>query len=383
MNSTTKTILILLVLALFVVIYPLKINDGMKDFRVDYTAGQRLSKAEQIYRAEDGLYRYKYLPAAAILEAPFSFLPFEAAKLVFYALTVACTFGVLWMSCNLLPLSTEAGFCLSILTFLILAQYFFRELYLGQINVILTMLLLVMTWCLKAGDQVRAVPKDVYAGCLWAVAVVLKPHVLIFLPYFLVQRKWYTLIIGLACLGLALLAPIPIYGFDGNIMLHQAWAGALLQSTPGLLAHKNMISLPAFFIKWTGNEALSIWLSTAATAGLAILMLLIVLKGRGIRHPVVLDSAILLALIPLLSPLGWYNVLLMAVLGITLLLRYYTEFTPFWRFVLVVNFCVMAFSFKDLMGGTLHKQFMNWSIITLNGLMLVAYLAWLRFKRIC
>ena len=363
----------LLLLAFLLLLYPIKL----------YKAGQRLRLREPLYQFDDPDRMYKYLPGAAILEAPFSMLPYNTSRFLFYAMTALCTLGVLALSYTLLPQRAETSILLPVLTLVILAKYFFRELYLGQINVVMTFFLLLMIWCLRQTERTRAAWQDIAAGCLWALATTLKPYALVWLPYFVVRRHWLTFLSGVGCMCLALLAPIWFYGFAGNLALHRTWAFGLSQTTPDLLSHHDIISLLTFFMKWAGQQTLSFWLSLAITACLAILMLILIAKGRETDQPVVLEGAILLILIPLLAPLAWYNILLMAVLGVMLLLQYYTTWTSYWRLILVVNFGVIALSLYDLMGKTLYHRFMDWSPLTISGLLLVGYLASLRFRRIC
>ena len=85
-----------------------------------------------------------------------------------------------------------------LLSFLILARYFLREVQLGQINAVITALLMGMT-VLVARDDEAARPSSgsqIAAGLLWGFAAALKPYAVIFLPYFVLKRKWRTLAAG-------------------------------------------------------------------------------------------------------------------------------------------------------------------------------------------
>ena len=360
-------------------LFPLKIKDGMVDFRVDYKAGQRLWRGETLYRVDDGHFRYKYAPAAAVLEAPFSRLPLEIAKFVFYMVLAACIVGIFATSYTFLP-AAERSLSIPVFTFLILAKYLFRELYLGQINVIITLLLLLMIRCLNAGVQEHARPQGVYAGGLWAVATILKPHALIFLPYLMVRQQGWALLSGLCGLALAFWVPVPIYGFAGNIARHQEWLATLSQSTPELLSHHDIISIINLWIKWTGQPQLAFWLSLVVIACLAAGVLMLIFKTGHVDQPMVLEGAVLLTLIPLITPLGWYNMLLMSVLGIMLVLHHYPVWSRFWRMGLVANLCIIALSIYDLMGNAFYHWFMEQAILTLSMLFLVGYLASLRWQ---
>ena len=374
---------ILLFLILFVALFPLSVEEAMHDFEVGFKAGKRLKAGETLYRVEDGHYMYKYLPAAAILQFPFSLPPLSAAKFSFYVFITFCTFSILCLSYRLLPPERGKSIYLPVLTFIILGKFFIREISLGQINVIITLLLLMMIRRLPSGETEGALKKDVCAGILWAVAIILKPYALIFLPYFIVKKAWRPLLSGLGFFLLSFFAPILFYGFRGNIAVHQDWASTLSQSTQGLLAVEYNTSIIGFFMKWTGDRDISFFLAGTTVAGLALLVLIIILKGRGMAQSPVLEGAVLLMLIPLVSPLGWDYTFLMSALGIMLVLQNFSRYSTFWKIVLVLNCGMITFSIWDIMGKTLFLIFMFWSVTTVNFLILTGYLAYLRFKKVC
>jgi hypothetical protein len=225
--------------------------------------------------------------------------------------------------------------------------------------------------------------KDIKAGVLWGIATALKPYALVFFPYFLLKKKWKSLLSGAGFLLLALLIPAAFYGWRRNITILKEWISTLSQSTKALLASQDNISITAFFIKWTGNQNISLLLSALVIAILAFLVLAVILVGRRMGRESVLECSILLILIPLISPLGWDYTLLMSVLGVTIIIHNFSGYSKLWRGVLVFNFFVIAFSLYDVMGRDLYTRFMSWSVITINFLILIGYLMYLRFRRIC
>ena len=82
-----------LVLALAVTMYVTRVRTEMADFAVYQTAAARAVEAQPLYRADDGHYQFKYLPAFALAMAPFSDLPPEVAKPIWFGLSVA----LLWL----------------------------------------------------------------------------------------------------------------------------------------------------------------------------------------------------------------------------------------------------------------------------------------------
>jgi len=378
-----KLLLILFAFIILLSIFLLKVKEHMIDFEVNYKAGKRLRGGESLYQVEDGHFMFKYLPSSALLYLPLSFLPLNAAKACWYFIVVFCLCSLVYISNKILPSEKKKPVYLLILPPLILAKFFLRELHLGQINALVTMILLFMIWFLMHEKNTMPSQKDMYVGLLWGVATALKPYTLIFLPYLLLKKKWKSLLTGLGFLFFALLIPAAFYGWRGNINILREWISTLSRSTKALLDSQDNISIIAFFMKWTGDRNISLLLSGLVIAILALLVLTVILKGRKINRAAVLECSILLILIPLISPLGWDYTLLMSVLGVTIIIHNFSGYSTFWKGILVFNFFIITFSLYDIMGRDIYARFMSWSVITVNFLILIGYLTYLRFRKIC
>ena len=355
----------------------------MRDFEVNYTAGKRLRAGENLYQKKDGHYMFKYLPSSALFYIPLSFFPLNVAKAIWYVLVVFSICSLVYISYRILPQKAGKSFYLLFFTSLILVRYFLRELQLGQINAVVGMVLLFMVWLLISEKDKKPAPNEIGAGLLWGLALSLKPHSLIFLPYFLIKKKWKALLSGLGFLSLALFVASLFYGFKGYTAVLKEWLASLSRSTPGLFASQDNISFVALFMKWTGERNLALILAGAVVILSAFLVLAIVLKGRGVEKAPVLECSVLLILTPLVSPLGWDYTLLVSVLGVMILIQNFFEFSKFWRAVLVADFFIITFSLFDILGRDLYARFMSWSVITLNFVILIGYLSYLRLRKIC
>jgi hypothetical protein len=374
---------IFIALILLISLFLLKVQEHMRDFEVNYTAGKRLRAGETLYQIEDGHWMFKYLPSAALIYLPLSFLPLSLAKFLWYSLVIFSLCFLVYVSYRILPSKGEKSKYLLVFTPLILTKFFLREIQLGQINAVVGMVLLFMIWVLISEKGERPSRNELYAGILWGLALSLKPHSLIFLPYFLIKKKWKSLLSGLSFLALTLCIASFFYGLQGFISVLKDWVTTLSRSTPGLFSSQDNISLAALFMKWTGDRNFALILAGVTVFFLALLMLAIVLRGRGVERAPVLECAVLLILIPLVSPLGWDYTLLISALGVMIILQNFFEFTKLWRNVLIVNFCIIAFSLFDIFGREMYERFMSWSVITINFLILIAYLFYLRFRKIC
>ncbi len=367
------------VIALFLGLFFIRGRERMRDFEVNYTAGARIARGETLYRAEDGHYQFKYSPFSAILYVPLAKLPLPLAKGIWFFIVLASSVTIFILSDRLVGKPVNRAWPAAVLPPLILAKYYLRELDLGQINAVIT-LLLVLMMAFLSGRKNPSGRIESGAGLLWGLASALKPYALVFLPYFLIKKIWRAFSAGILVLLAAFLSPVIFYGWSGNIQVHQEWRSSLSESSPPLFGVQDNISLVGFFTKWTGRSNLALWLALAGVLILALAVLSLIGKGKRVAKPEVLEMSLLLLLIPLISPLGWDYTFLAGTPAVILIIRHWAGFPKVWRAVLGLNMALIGLSFFDLMGRRLYELFMTWSLPTVNFLILVAYLTALRIR---
>jgi hypothetical protein len=354
---------------------------GMVDFQVNYQAAQRFRAGETLYRQEDGHYQFKYPPFSAFLYVPVSLLPPVPAKAAWFGLVLLSSFLAFYLSFVLVGPERKNRWAVGLFPPLILAKFYLREIELGQINALITCLLLGMVlWLAPGGERPAWTRREAPAGVIWGISSALKPYTAIFLPYWVLKGKWRILLTGVAVAGLAFLAPALYYGINGDVVVHKEWLASLSRSTPLLFTTQDNVSLIALFSKWTGHPALARIFTISSLALLAALMVLLIARGRKKPRAVVLEAACLMVLIPLVSPLGWDYTLLSSVLAFGLILDHFKHLPRWAKALFIINALVTALSLFDLMGRDLYAKFMALSIPTINALVLVAYLSWLRLK---
>jgi hypothetical protein len=180
---------------------------------------------------------------------------------------------------------------------------------------------------------------------------------------------------------LTVFAPSLFYGLKGNFQVLGEWRSSLSTSTPALLAAQDNISIIGFLVKWTANQTLSFFLYLIILCFLAGLVFFLMARGKSSPRPVVLEGFLLLSLIPLVSPLGWDYTMLSAAPATMLILANFGKFPLGGRVLLCCNWAVIVLSLYDLMGRDLYTRFMSWSVITLDFLILIGCLAFLRIQR--
>jgi hypothetical protein len=107
----------------------------------------------------------------------------------------------------------------------------------------------------------------------------------------------------------------------------------------------------------------------------------VIRRRRTVREPLALEAAVLLTLMPLLSPQGWDYVFLLATPAIALLVNYEDRLPAGWRIGAGIAVAIAAFSLFDIMGRRAYAAFMAASILTVCFVVIVGALRALRAER--
>jgi hypothetical protein len=185
----------------------------------------------------------------------------------------------------------------------------------------------------------------------------------------------------IATVAIALIVPAARYGWTGNLHLLGDWWATVRTSTAPNLLNQDNVSLAAMFTKWLGPD------SAAPTLTLFVAVILIGLTGivvvarAGLPAPEPLEAALLLTLIPLVSPQGWDYVFLIATPAVMLIVDRLHFLPVGLRTATIASIAVVALSIYDLMGRDAYAAFMASSAITICFLVQIAALVTLRFRR--
>ena len=360
-------------LAIWVFVY--KAAPKMPDFEVYWKAASRAAVAEPLYRTTDGHFQFKYLPAFAVLAMPLALLPRDSAEIIWFFASVVMLVALVALAIRLPADRRKSVGWLATAMVVIFAKFYAHELVLGQVNMLFA---LVATGTMLAMKR----RQEAAAGALVALAIVIKPYAVLFLPWLAGRRQLAS--IASAGIGLVtvLLLPTLLYGWEGNVTLHREWWRTVTETTAPNLSVYDNVSLAAMFFRWVGPGALSAQLAY----GTAILLLavagLVFLYRRGITFPEGLEGSVLLTLMPLLSPQGWDYVFLIATPAIVYIINYVDLLPRPMRIVSVAAVVTIGFSLFDLMGRTLYYEFMRLSFISLCFFIVIAALTTLRLRKI-
>lgn len=365
--------------ALFVtlaaVLFVTKIRTEMVDFGVYRTAGARAIHAEPLYNSDDGHYQFKYLPAFAMAMAPFAAIDREAAQTIWFALSAGLLTAFVRWSVRGLPERRRSEPVLAGLAVLFMAKFYAHELTLGQTNILLGCLLAAALLAVQ-------IDQPMVAGALIGAAAFVKPYALILLPWLAFTYGLPAAVSCGAVLLAGLLLPIVRYGWSGNLQLLADWYRTVTASTVPNLTSADNVSLAAMWAKWLGPGGLAAGLTALSSLGALALIATVWLRRLRVSSPDYLEFALLMILIPLLSPQGWDYVLLLATPAVVCLMDRWHETRFGWRVASGLALVLMSFTLFDLMGRSVYANFMAHSIVSVAAIGLVVAVAQLRWEEL-
>lgn len=360
----------------------------MKDFHVYYVAADRLMAGENMYRpVEDGHFHFKYSPESALLFVPLAIFPYIAARVLFWIILTAVICANLYMSISLVKpdfKGDDAGRLNGkiLLAALILGVHAQRELHLGQVNQILLFIYLGLILLVRN-------KKNISAAALWAISMFIKPYGLIFLPYYLLKRKFKPVVIFLVFTAGIVLTPAAIYGWHGSITQHNLWLRELsveLSDKRDLLASANQTVFsvlarytPLRLIHWSGQSTLIFQVTVISL--LAGLFLYLMRRGRGLADSSVLESGFLIALIPALAATS-HNAYGFFELIVVLILFRWRELNKIEKSLALAGFIFTGGNMYDVVGLKAWDAINNLSIIAIGGILLLTVVVLFRQRRL-
>lgn len=375
MAARLRWLAILFLIVLGGVVYTARIRQEMIDFVTWRRAAVRVLQAEPLYRPEDGHYQFKYLPMYALVMAPFGALNQNVGKMLWFAILVGLLVALLRWSVVALPHRRLSQLTLVGITFILMAKFYMHELLLGQTNLLLGALLM---------GALLAVQRDrsVTGGALVGAAVFVKPYALILMPWLLVTKGWRPMAMAAGIVTAGLLLPAVVYGWSGNLDLLRGWLSTVTDSTmPNLLGNDN-VSIASMWAKWLGPGSWATALTLVTVVSTGALVIAAWWRRRGVASPDYLEFALLMLLIPLVSPQGWDYVLLLATPAVVCLVDRWREFQGLWRWGLGLALALMGLTIFDIMGRTLYGQFMALSVISVCALTVAVALVHARWRRL-
>jgi hypothetical protein len=367
---------------------------GMSDFRVVHRAATRVLHQENLYNFDDGHYLYKYSPSFAFIVSPIGLFPLSAAKIIWLVGICFCLFLVMRWSKLLIMGDRSPPPFLYLLTLLFTSKFWVREIWLGQTDFLMLVLIFLFIICQNRG-------KEPLAGIFLSLSAIIKPTSLIFVPYLLYKKKFKT--IGYLLIGGAVLLLLPslVYGITGGFSLLVGWKTIMSTSSPPLLTADVNQSLFAFFYRFLTTTPFNVnilnlnqhlvdfLIYTTALALFAFVLFLNtrlkLVSGNLVAFPESIEYSFLLIFMALLSPLGWFQNFSSSILAYMILLYYLLSSGSKDRLTLVLM--ILSFILVDVInfetvGRNLNDLGLYLSFITWGILLVMVCLSKLRLSRI-
>jgi hypothetical protein len=364
-----------IVIAGIVAIYVHKIAHRMPDYEVYRRAAGRALVAAPLYRADDGHWQFKYLPAFAVLIMPLALGSDRVVRVCWFAGSILILVLLLRKTVTVLPARLHSRAYLVGITVVLLGKFYAHELELGQVNILMTALVVLAVGEMQAD-------REVTAGLLIAAAVVVKPYAVLLLPWLVARRRGQSLAgVGIGA-GAALLLPLPVYGFTGNVHLLGEWWRTVTGTTAENLGDFNNVSAASVFARWLGPGPAAQALAVALVILLLIVAAAVFVRRSGVVAPEPLEAGLLLTMMPIISPQGWDYVFLLSTLATMLLVNYREKLPAVMKPLVTTALIVIAFSIYDLVGSAVYRRFMQLSFITLCYLIVIGGLAALRWRKV-
>lgn len=375
-KKTKNIIFVLFALIVFLAVYQFYVKKDMSDFGVCYRGGQRIVRGETLYRTTDGHLQYKYSPASAVFFSFFTLFPYELAKLIWYFLELIFLFLVLFLCYDFLPRKEKPKAFVIVFSFMVLAKFIGREIELGQVNIFILFLLLMMA-------RAALERKDIQAGLFFGFSLFFKPYALVFLPYFLLKKRFKLTASALSVLALGFLLPVIFYGLKKNIIVLKEWQKTLSQSTPSLLGRYDNASLYAFFLKNLSGPkgpTAAFIISFAVLICFSFLWMMVLAKRKKLEKPEVLELSFLFILIPLFSPLAWHYNYLYSALAVAFLLNSIGKIPLSHRIILIANFFAIGASLREILEKQAFRFYTQHALVVVSYLIILVYLFYSRAK---
>jgi len=209
----------------------------LSDFKVYYFAASNMISGLEVYHLSFGDVSglYKYSPISLFFFFPFTLFSYTVASILHFSLLCFAFWYAFLLIRNLLeeyffPDYKGNTEWILILSMMFILLYLVKELYLGNINILLLLLCLMVLQTILKG-------KPVQAGIIFGLVVLTKPFFLILIIPLLLRKNVKMLVVFVITLVSGLVIPFMVFGLPRGLALTENWLGTMLQhgqSYPGV-----------------------------------------------------------------------------------------------------------------------------------------------------
>lgn len=361
----------------------------LTDFNVYYTAAKNLTTGSAVYLQAfgDGSGYYKYSPLILCFYMPYLFLNYYVASVIHFTILSAAFFYAFILIYRMLtryffrePVS-RAGLLLSI-AFSCIMIHLVRELYLGNINILLLCLCLVALRHYLKG-------KTVGGSILLGMVILTKPFYLLLILPLLFRKKFRAIAVIAVTLLVGLLLPFIFFGIDRTLSLYAGWIKIMEVHSAVFPGKSTLEYLVSYYLIPDLPRYTDILIIFIVAILFSVFSWYNLKQEKSLSHPgqsweqdFIFEWWILLALIPNLVKTDSEHFLSTAPL-LAFLVFFIATRKKYWLIpVLVVLIFFYGANSTDLLGITLSEKLFSMGFLGLSNLVLVilSFVIFLNFR---
>ncbi len=371
---------------LFIVLFSLaaltaeKINSRlyMSDYKVYHRTAKRIVNKENIYSVkQDGHYVFKYSTTSGIYFIPISFIPLKYAKYIYWlALTIMLCIGVNVLY-KLIDNKYKIGAnknSIIILSIIAVIAHIFRELHLGQVNMLLLVMYITLIYFLQQKSKILF-------ALMLSISVFLKPFGLIFFPYLLIKKEYKIILTSLIFIFILALLPLLFYpNWHDFSNLYFDWINELkveLNKKQALLADGNH-TVFSVFARYTPLKFIIVNQIIEKVYQALVLIIIgaglfIEFRKKNHNSDIVYQMILLISIIPLLA-FTTYNLFIFELPIILYLIYFFKDLNITQKIMVVIGCILIGGNIHEITGSALRDYLIGISVYTFGTISLITAL---------
>ena len=362
------------------------------DFRVYYATAQRFADKGEIYSRPDiSITPYKYSPTFAMILAPLSLFSKKGAAITFFVINFLCLVAIFVFSKRLIiksKISFKQNLFLCIITLIFTSRFIIHVLDVGQVGLMILALVVFGLYLLEKR-------KEWWASALIGLSVMIKYTSIIFLPYFLVRKRFRVIALIILCIMLYCVAPAIYVGIDKHTDYLTNWLPSITKTSldkGSWYDYKNQSIFSVilrFFTKGSpykisiADLSFNQGLAIAIILGAIIYLLIIFPKGKNGNKPI--EYSLLFLCTALFNPNAWMHNFVVLIFAYITLIYYLIKvnFKDKATIALVfLSFVLTSWMGESLVGNNLENLFEELSSVAIGVFLLVIALLRLKYKNL-
>ncbi len=350
------------------------------DGKSPYDATARLLEAQSLGLREDRPYIYP--PPLAIMIIPLALLAPEPATLMWFWMNVALLILSTMLIIRMLELHSSRIYAVALLIGALVSYPVIFSIFVGQVNVLLLMLLVLAWFFARRGTELLA-------AIMIATASLIKIFPLCIALYFLWKGRYRIFLYTLAALIVLIAVSVAAVGVDP----HVTYVNSVLP-TQFLKSHPLNQSLSGFIARILPadqHNALLVWRLFSLSASTLLVILTVLLIPPGGRNWEGLDLEISLVVISMLlvSTVSWVGTLTLLIIPYAVAAKHLADGScrnvrPLLAATLLSLLAVMSHRLVEtsiVLGPTVHVSPWLLSMPTYGMIILWCTIAWMLLER--